>query len=126
MTHDPSGKSLSVFCWLLLRPQPSHSTLHRARWWSPDSINTTLSISEDGVTWTVLRSDLVPTALSVQELWYAEQPLQVRQLLAAVAALSLRSAAMAAWCKTLNTHAVQSFCRCRTHCTALRCSPGCS
>jgi hypothetical protein len=53
--------------------------MHRARWWSPDSINTTLSISEDGVTWTVLRNDLVPTALSVQELWYAEQPLQVRR-----------------------------------------------
>jgi hypothetical protein len=29
------------------------------------------------VTWTLLRNDLVPTALSVQELWYEEQPLQV-------------------------------------------------
>lgn len=29
------------------------------------------------MTWTVLRNDLVPNALPAQELWYAEQPLQV-------------------------------------------------
>jgi hypothetical protein len=50
----------------------------RARWWSPDSINTSLLISEDGASWTLLRNDLVPTALPAQELWYAQQPLRVR------------------------------------------------
>lgn len=48
----------------------------RARWWSPDSINTSLFISEDGVAWTLLRNDLVPNALPVQELWY-DTPLKV-------------------------------------------------
>lgn len=60
---------------------PPFLLLHvRARWWSPDAIQTSLSISTDGVTWQVLRDDLMPQALPAQELWYAESPLQARYL----------------------------------------------
>jgi hypothetical protein len=48
----------------------------RARWWSPDAAATSLLISEDGVTWTTLRDDLLPNALPVMEFNF-EQPLRV-------------------------------------------------